>query len=64
MAKESKVFRAGIEIYRDDNEIFVLGHALLEHIWKFLISARNLRRASKVGKNKIDWKPYYNNGVR
>ena len=37
---------------------------LLENSWKFLISVGNLRRASKVEKNKIDWKSYYNNGVR
>ena len=37
---------------------------LLENSWKFLISVANLRQASKVRKNKIDWKSYYNNGVR
>ena len=42
----------------------IIHHTLLENSWKFLISVGNLRHASKVGENKIDWKLYYNNGVR
>ena len=37
------------------SERMILFATLLENSWKFLISVGSLRRASKVGENKIDY---------